>query len=80
LCIVHRVRNSLNFVGWKRRKAVAADLRAIYTAATAEKAETRLAEFAGQWGTEFPAIMQAWQRNWARIIPTAFSYKNIVNM
>jgi len=47
LCIVHLVRDSLNFVSWKRRKAVAADLRAIYTAATAKGAETRLAEFAG---------------------------------
>jgi len=69
LCIVHLVRNSLNFVSWKRRKAVAADLRAIYTAATAEEAETRLTEFADQWGADFPAIVQSWQRNWARIIP-----------
>ena len=69
LCLVHLVRNSLNFVSWKRRKAVAADLRVIYTAATAEEAETRLAEFADQWGAEFPAIVQSWQRNWARIIP-----------
>jgi len=48
LCIVHLVRDShsLNF-SWIRRKAVAADLRAIYTAATAKGAETRLAEFAG---------------------------------
>ena len=69
LCLVHLVRNSLNFVGWKQRKAVAADLRAIYTAATAEEAETRLTEFADQWGADFPAIVQSWQRNWARIIP-----------
>ena len=34
LCIVHMVRYSLNFVGWKCRKTVAADLRTIYTAAT----------------------------------------------
>ena len=34
LCIVHRARHSLNYVGWKLRKEVAADLRAIYTAAT----------------------------------------------
>ncbi len=29
LCIVHQVRNSLRYVGWKERKAVAADLRTI---------------------------------------------------
>ncbi len=36
LCIVHMVHHSLNYVSWKRRKEVAADLRRIYTAATAE--------------------------------------------
>ncbi len=35
LCIVHMVRHSLNYVSWKRRKEVAADLRHIYQAATA---------------------------------------------
>ena len=69
LCIVHMVRHSLNFVGWKLRKTVAADLRAIYTAATAEEAEIRLAEFDAKWGAEYPPIVQSWQRNWARIVP-----------
>lgn len=42
LCLVHMVRHSLNFVGWKRRKEVAADLRLIYTAATEDDALQRL--------------------------------------
>ena len=45
LCIVHMVRHSLNYVGWKLRKTVAADLRSIYTAATADEALVRLQEF-----------------------------------
>ena len=45
LCIVHMVRHSLNYVSWKRRKEVAADLRRIYTATTAEEAELMLGEF-----------------------------------
>lgn len=69
LCIVHMVRYSLNFVSWKLRKVVAADLRTIYTAATVEEAEMRLAEFDAKWGAEFPSIVQSWQRNWARIVP-----------
>jgi len=69
LCIVHMVRYSLNFVSWKLRKVVAAHLRTIYTAATAEEAEIRLAEFDAKWGVEFPSIVQSWQRNWARIVP-----------
>lgn len=69
LCIVHMVRYSLNFVSWKLRKAVAADLRTIYTAATIEEAEMRLVEFAARWSAGYPAVVQSWQRNWARIVP-----------
>ena len=50
LCIVHMVRHSLNYVSWKRRKEVAADLRRIYTAATAEQAELMLGEFEKRFG------------------------------
>ena len=63
------VRYSLNFVGWKLRKTVAADLRSIYTAATAGEAETRLTKFEAQWGKDYPSIVQSWRRNWERIIP-----------
>jgi putative transposase len=69
LCIVHMVRHSLNFVGWKQRKEVAADLRKIYTAATESEAETRLAEFAEKWDDKFPMISKSWRANWARVIP-----------
>ena len=69
LCIVHRVRYSLNFVSWKCRKTVAADLRTIYTAATVEEADMRLAEFDAKWGADYPSIVQSWRRNWPRIVP-----------
>ena len=69
LCIVHMVRYSLNYVSWKLRKAVAADLRAIYSAATVAEAEAQLAAFAEKWGEAYPPIVQSWRRNWARLIP-----------
>ena len=69
LCIVHMVRYSLNFVSWKLRKTVAADLRSIYTATTAEEADRRLTEFEAKWGADYPSIVQSWRRNWERIIP-----------
>lgn len=69
LCIVHMVRHSLNFVGWKQRKEVAADLRKVYTAATEVEAETRLDEFAEKWDSKFPMISKSWRSNWARVIP-----------
>ena len=69
LCIVHLVRYSLNYVSWKLRKEVAADLRTIYSATTVGDAEQQLAEFEDKWGEAYPPIVQSWRRNWARIIP-----------
>ncbi len=69
LCIVHQVRASLNYVSWKQRKAVAADLRPIYRASTVEEAEQRLDEFAAKWDGTYPTISQMWRRNWERLIP-----------
>ena len=69
LCIVHMVRHSLNYVSWKRRPEVAADLKRIYTAATADEAEQRLAEFEARWDSEYLPIGQSWRRNWPRLIP-----------
>jgi putative transposase len=69
LCIVHMVRNSLNYVNWKQRKDVAADLRAVYTAPTAEAAEQELKRFGEKWDKTYGAIRLMWQRHWERIIP-----------
>ena len=69
LCIVHMVRHSLNYVSWKMRAEVAADLKRIYTASTADEAEQRLGEFEDKWDDAYLPISQSWRRNWARIIP-----------
>jgi putative transposase len=69
LCIVHMVRNSLNYVNWKERKFVAADIRSVYTAPTAEAAEQELGRFGEKWDKRYGAIRSMWQRHWDRIIP-----------
>lgn len=69
LCIVHILRNSLAYVAWKDRKAVAADLKPIYRATTADQAEFELECFAEKWGRKYPMAVQVWKTNWARIIP-----------
>lgn len=69
LCIVHMVRHSLNYVSWKRRPEVAADLKRIYQSATADEAEQRLGEFEAKWDEEYLPIGQSWRRNWARLTP-----------
>lgn len=70
LCIVHKVRQSLNYVSWKERKAVAADLRRIYASATLAEAEVALERFATTWDGKYPAISRAWRADWAHL--TAF--------
>ena len=69
LCIVHLVRNCLNYVSWKERKTVAADLKPIYRAATSEEAQQQLAKFAEKWDGRYPSISQIWGRNWEQVTP-----------
>jgi transposase-like protein len=73
LCIVHKVRQSLNYVSWKERKSVATDLRRIYASATLTEAEQALDHFAGLWDTKYPAIARAWRTDWSHLT-TFFDY------
>jgi putative transposase len=73
LCIVHMVRNSLRFVPWKERKAVAAELRRIYSAPTQEAAEQALDDFEAKWGERFPMVVKSWRSNWTNLT-TFFGY------
>ncbi|MFQ8433645.1 IS256 family transposase [Amaricoccus sp. W119] len=68
-CVVHLVRHSLNFCSWKDRKAVAAKLREVYVAETAEAAWDALEAFDADWGRQYPSIAQAWRRAWQEVIP-----------
>jgi putative transposase len=69
-CIVHLIRYSMQFASWKERKAIAATLKPIYKADSAELAKQRLEEFdASPWGRKYPAIAQSWRRNWEQVIP-----------
>lgn len=69
-CIVHLMRNSLDYAGWKDRKLVAAALKPIYAAANEQQAREALAAFAaGPWGTKYPTIVAAWERAWEHVVP-----------
>lgn len=63
-CIVHLVRNSLRYVSWKQRKAVANDLKTIYQAATIEEGEVALEVFAEKWDAQYPTISKTWRQQW----------------
>jgi putative transposase len=69
MCMVHLLRHSMKYVSYKDRKELAADLKTIYRAATAEEAAAQLEEFAGKWDGSYPLISRSWRSNWARVIP-----------
>ncbi len=69
LCIVHLMRNCMKYVPWKDRKAVAADLKPIYQAATLAESEAALDAFGAKWDKTYPAVSQVWIRHWENVIP-----------
>lgn len=54
---------------YKHRKAVCADLKAIYTAATKDEAELNLELLAEKWDAQYPTISKSWKNHWVNIIP-----------
>jgi putative transposase len=69
-CIVHLIRNSLDFVSYKDRRAVAAALKEVYKAKDADAGAAALDAFAtGEWGLRYPAIAMSWRRHWPAVIP-----------
>jgi transposase-like protein len=69
-CIVHLIRSSLDYASWKDRKALAAALKPIYTAPSAEAAQAELEAFEhGPWGRKFPTVAASWRHAWSHVIP-----------
>ena len=69
-CVVHLIRASMRFVSYTDRKAVAAMLRPIYTAANEDAALMALAAFAdSNLGKKYPATVRSWEDAWDRFIP-----------
>lgn len=69
LCIVHLIRNSLKYVSYKDRKAVAADLKKVYSSTTESEAEQALVEFGETWDKQYPTSAKSWLNHWERVIP-----------
>jgi putative transposase len=69
-CVVHLIRASMRFVSYNDRKAVARELKTIYTAGTVETAEAALLAFSdSQLGRKYPATASTWTNAWERFIP-----------
>jgi len=69
-CIVHLIRNSLDYASYKERAALAAAIKPVYTATSAETAESELDAFEQSvLGRKFPTVVKAWRTAWDRVIP-----------
>lgn len=73
LCIVHMIRNSLKYVSWKQRSEMAADLKTIYKASTAEEGKSNLDAFGEKWDKTHPNVSKAWRNHWENL-STFFDY------
>ncbi|MBK8758796.1 MAG: IS256 family transposase [Actinomycetales bacterium] len=69
-CVVHLIRASMRFVSYSDRKAVAALLKPIYTAATEDAALMALTTFTDSaLGKKYPAALASWENAWDRFTP-----------
>jgi transposase-like protein len=68
-CVVHLIRNSIKWVSYKDRRAVTADLKPIYQAATEDEARAALDAFDTKWSARYPMIAEMWRSHWERFIP-----------
>lgn len=69
-CVVHLVRQSVQYVPWQDRKAVTTALRSIYQAPSEATAKDALTQFAASpLGQKYPPIVALWERHWERVAP-----------
>ena len=68
LCIVHQIRNSLKYVSYKDRKALASDLKPIYQSPTEDDAQVALDAFDAKWSNQYPQIAKSWYNNWENLV------------
>ena len=67
VCVVHQLRNSLKFVVWKDKKAVAAALKKVYDATDEQTGLYYLDSFEAEWNKKYPYIARSWRDNWSRL-------------
>lgn len=69
-CVVHLIRASLRYASYTDRKKLAAALKPIYTAPTADAAEQALLELTDSaLGRKHRSALAVWERAWDRFIP-----------
>lgn len=67
LCVIHQIRNSLKYIGWKDQKAFMAGLKKIYRATNKDLAFSELSRLDEKWGKKYPIVIRSWRNNWDRL-------------
>ncbi|MFN8865291.1 MAG: IS256 family transposase [Flavobacteriales bacterium] len=70
ICVVHQIRNSCKYVGWKERKEFSNDMKAIYNAPNRDAAALALDHLEDKWGAKYGYAIKSWRANWTEL--TAF--------
>ena len=68
-CVIHLIRATLRYASRRSWERLAKDLRAIYTAPTAEAAWAAFEELEETWGATYPAIPRLWRAAWEEFTP-----------
>ena len=62
-CIIHQIRYSARFVGYKDIKQLMEDLKLVYRAVTEDEAFENLMTFKEKWGKKYPSCVKTWEDN-----------------
>lgn len=68
-CIIHQIRASARYVGYKHRKEYCKEMKAIYTAANEEEGFRQLEFFKEKWNSLYPTGIKTWYDNWDVLSP-----------
>lgn len=68
-CIIHLIRNSFRLTSRKYADELKRDLKAIYSAPTADAAEVALDELDDKWSETYPALIRLWRKAWTEFVP-----------
>jgi transposase-like protein len=66
-CIVHQIRTSTKYVGYKDRKKFCADLKPIYSAVNEEEGLKALENFREIWDNKYAYASKSWTNNWCNL-------------
>ena len=66
-CVVHQIRNTLNYLSYKDKKEFARDLKTVYTAINEETALANLDLLDEKWGNKYGVAIRSWRNNWSEL-------------